>query len=99
MSSPITVFVAKQIITMNRSNPLGTHVAVRDGRVLGVGTLDLFHDEDVDYATRLREAGVACDLVEVDGAFHGFDGLAPRAPVVTAFRRSWLDALGGALNS
>jgi acetyl esterase/lipase len=66
---------------------------------LGVGTLDLFHDEDVDYATRLREAGVACDLVEVDGAFHGFDGLAPRAPVVTAFRRSWLDALGGALNS
>ena len=66
---------------------------------LGVGTLDLFHDEDVDYANRLREAGVACDLVEVDGAFHGFDGLAPRARVVTAFRRSWFDALGGVLNS
>lgn len=64
---------------------------------LGVGTLDLFHHEDVEYSRRLRSAGVACDLVEVDGAFHGFDGLAPRAPVVTAFRRSWLDALGAAL--
>ena len=40
MSAPITIFVAKAIRTMNRNVPLATHVAVREGRVLGVGTLD-----------------------------------------------------------
>lgn len=38
--SEITIFKAKKIVTMNPSNPEGTHVAVRDGRILGVGTLD-----------------------------------------------------------
>ena len=28
---------------------------------IGVGTLDLFHDEDVSYAARLSEAGVPCE--------------------------------------
>ena len=40
MSGPITVFRARKIITMNPSNPVGTHVAVREGRILGVGTYD-----------------------------------------------------------
>ena len=30
---------------------------------IGVGTLDLFFDEDVAYASRLRAAGVPCDLM------------------------------------
>ncbi|WP_219993277.1 alpha/beta hydrolase [Cryobacterium arcticum] len=38
---------------------------------IGVGTLDLFHAEDVDYAERLRQAGTSVDLVVVEGAFHG----------------------------
>lgn len=33
-----TVFSARKIITMNPSRPEATHVAVRDGRILGVGT-------------------------------------------------------------
>ena len=33
----ITVFAARKIVTMNPSNPEGTHVAVRDGMILGVG--------------------------------------------------------------
>ena len=33
------VYEARKIITMNRSRPDATHVAVRDGRILGVGTL------------------------------------------------------------
>jgi predicted amidohydrolase YtcJ len=37
---PITIFVARQIVTMNPSNPEATHVAVRDGRILGAGTLN-----------------------------------------------------------
>jgi acetyl esterase/lipase len=32
---------------------------------IGVGTLDLFHAEDVDYAHRLRRAGVPVDLVVI----------------------------------
>lgn len=35
----ITVFVAKKIITMNSYRSEATHVAVRDGRILGVGDL------------------------------------------------------------
>lgn len=52
---------------------------------VGVGTLDLFHDEDLVYARRLREAGVPCDVEVVHGAFHGFDGVAPKAAVSRAF--------------
>ncbi len=40
---------------------------------IGVGTADLFHDEDVDYATRLQAAGVPTQLEVIRGAFHGFD--------------------------
>nr|MCS5571395.1 hypothetical protein [Pseudomonadales bacterium] len=36
----ITIFKAKKIITMNPSWPVGTAVAVRDGRILEVGTID-----------------------------------------------------------
>ena len=35
-----TIFEAARVITMNPSNPEGTHVAVRDGHVLGVGRLE-----------------------------------------------------------
>lgn len=52
---------------------------------MGVGTLDLFHDEDLAYAERLRAAGVPCELEVVDGAFHGFDGIVPKADVSRAF--------------
>ena len=36
----ITIFQARKVITMNPTNPYGTHVAVRDGWVLGVGSLE-----------------------------------------------------------
>jgi acetyl esterase/lipase len=52
---------------------------------LGVGTLDLFHDEGLSYAERLRAAGVPCELDVVDGAFHGFDAVAAKAPVSQSF--------------
>ena len=35
----ITIFRAKTILTMNPSNPRATHVAVREGRILGAGAL------------------------------------------------------------
>ena len=64
---------------------------------VGVGTLDLFHDEDLDYAERLQAAGVDCAVVEVPGAFHGFD-LVARAAVVKQFRASQVAALAKALH-
>jgi len=36
----ITIFKAKKVITMNPSWPIGDAVAVRDGRILEVGTID-----------------------------------------------------------
>jgi acetyl esterase/lipase len=52
---------------------------------LGVGTLDLFHDEDLAYAERLKAAGVPCHVEVVQGAFHGFDGIVPKAEVSQSF--------------
>jgi len=52
---------------------------------LGVGTLDLFHNEDLAYASRLQAAGVPCEVHEVPGAFHGFDRIAPNATVAQEF--------------
>jgi acetyl esterase/lipase len=64
---------------------------------IGVGTHDLFHAEDVAWARRLDAAGVPCELVVVEGAYHGFDGVEPRAAVSRAFLRARLDALRDAL--
>ena len=53
---------------------------------LGVGTYDLFLDEDVAYARRLSEAGVPCEVKVVEAAYHGFDAVSRKAPVSQAFR-------------
>lgn len=62
------------------------------------GTVELFHDEDVAYADRLRAAGVDVTLDEVAGAPHGFETWAadtPSAQAVLARAREWLaGALG-----
>jgi acetyl esterase/lipase len=52
---------------------------------IGVGTHDLFHDEDLVYAERLNRAGVPCHVEVVPGAFHGFDLVAPKAQVSRSF--------------
>lgn len=40
MMADTTIFSTRKIITMNPSRPTASHVAVRDGRVLGVGDLE-----------------------------------------------------------
>ncbi len=60
---------------------------------IGVGEIDLFHDEDVAYARRLEEAGVPCELVVVPGMYHGADAMAPDAPSMQGFRASLTEAL------
>jgi acetyl esterase/lipase len=66
---------------------------------IGVGTLDPLHDENVEYARRLKDAGVACDIEIVSGAFHGFDIVAPTAEVSRAFFDRQCEALRKALSS
>ena len=65
---------------------------------IGVGTCDLFCEEDIAYAERLRAAGVECELAVVPGAFHGFD-LVAKAGVSETFRSNQVEALRAALRS
>lgn len=63
---------------------------------IGVGSLDLFLEEDMEYARRLMRAGVPTELHVYPGAFHGFNLMAD-AKVSQAFMRDQLDALTRAL--
>ena len=60
---------------------------------ISVGALDLFVDEDLDYARRLIAAGVPTELLVVPGAYHGFNGLVPKASVSVRFNAQALNAL------
>src|SRR5580698_1974598 len=60
---------------------------------IGVGSIDLFVEEDMEYARRLVHAGVATELLVVRSAFHGFDLLVPDAEVSKQFSASWKSAL------
>ena len=53
---------------------------------IGVGDQDLFHDEDLAHARRLRAAGVPCTLHVEPGMYHGADANAEDAPSMRAFR-------------
>jgi acetyl esterase/lipase len=64
---------------------------------IGVGTLDLVHDEALAYAARLREAGTPVTVEIVEGAFHGFDAAVPKAPVSRRFIAAQVDAMRRAL--
>jgi acetyl esterase/lipase len=64
---------------------------------IGVGSNDLFHDEDLAYAQRLQSAGVPCEVEVVPGAFHGFDQFVPKAEVSRRFFDSHCAVLRAAL--
>lgn len=64
---------------------------------IGVGDLDLFRDEDMAYADRLRAAGISCETLVVEGVFHGFDGVVPGAAATKRFRASMFAAMKKAL--
>ncbi|WP_246052911.1 alpha/beta hydrolase [Actinocorallia herbida] len=66
---------------------------------IGVGDLDLFRAEDVDYAHRLRAAGVPCTLSTFPGAFHGFDAIAPRTTPSRALFAAQVKAVATAVGT
>src|SRR5271155_3809608 len=63
-----------------------------------VGALDLFVDENIQYAQRLIQAGVPTELHVYPGAFHGFDLFAPSAMVSKQFKADRDNALKRALH-
>ena len=64
---------------------------------IGVGSLDLFCDEDMAYAERLRAAGVSCETIVIDGVFHGFDGIVQDSAATKRLRDSMFTAMREAL--
>jgi acetyl esterase/lipase len=64
---------------------------------VSVGAVDGFRDEDVDYALRLNQAGVPAELHVYPGACHGFNLLAPDAPVSKQCNRDAEEWLRGQL--
>lgn len=66
---------------------------------VNVGALDLFVDEDVDYARRLMAAGVPTELHVYPGAFHGSPGLVPDSALSKRWAADELAALDRALHA
>jgi len=60
---------------------------------IGVGAIDLFVDEDIEYARRLIAAGVATELNVVPGAFHAFDAIARDTSIAKQFTAAKIEAL------
>jgi predicted amidohydrolase YtcJ len=81
MPSPIRVFAARRILTMNASLPIATHVAVREGRILGFGGADdvaRFGPAEMD--DRFKDSVLTPGFVEGHG--HAVEGMMWRQPYV-----------------
>ena len=64
---------------------------------LATATLDLFRDENIEYAQNLMRAGVSTDLVVYPGACHGFQ-LVPGTRVLQRYVQDHMSALAHALS-
>lgn len=68
-----TIYKAKKIITMNPTQPVASHVAVRDGRILGVGDLSELEGWG-DYSLDDRFADKVLTPGFVEGHAHTMEG-------------------------
>lgn len=73
----VTVFSAKKIITMNPSLPEASHIAVRDGRILGVGNAESMadlarHQGEMRHDDRFADRVIMPGMVE--GHSHAHEG-------------------------
>ena len=60
---------------------------------IAVGDLDLFYDENLEYANALQALGIPVILNDVPGAFHAFESIAPDTELAKAFNRVLVDAI------
>ena len=71
--NPVQVLVAKKILTMNPAQPYATHVAIRDGRILSVGSRDdVKQSGDADIDDTFKDKVLMPGLVE--GHCHLMEG-------------------------
>jgi triacylglycerol lipase len=63
---------------------------------MAIGALDLFLEENIEYARRLIRAGVSTELHIIPGAFHGFAFAGTDAPQARALMRYRSEALARA---
>ena len=57
------------------------------------GKLDMFYDENLQYAQRLREFGTQCEFESIEGVYHGFDSINFHNEFITSFRMKQIDVL------
>lgn len=69
-----TIYAARRVLTMNPSSPEATHVAVQDGRIRGVGTLESLTSIG-DYVLDERFADQVILPGFVEGHSHAKEGL------------------------
>lgn len=60
---------------------------------ISVGALDLFLEEDLDFARRMLRLGIAVELHVTPGAYHGFGIAGPDTPQMAALQAMRLAAL------
>ena len=65
---------------------------------IDVGELDLFRDEDIEFAKRLLQAGVTTELHVYPGAYHASESFAPEAELSKQIWTKRIEALKRALN-
>jgi len=81
-----TVLVARKILTMNPAQPVATHVAIRDERILSVGTRDDMRqwtdaEPDPTFADKVLMPGL------VEGHSHLMEGVVWRSTYVGYYER------------
>ena len=85
--------------TSTRHRARATDLSGLPPAFIDVGTADLFRDEDIAFAQRLMQAGVAAELHVNPGSYHASETFAPEAALA---RRIWamrIDALRRALSA
>jgi predicted amidohydrolase YtcJ len=81
-----TVYSARRVVTMNPNRPFATHVAVRDGRILGAGSLEELRGwGNLELDTRFADKVILPGFVE--GHSHAFEGGVWKFPYVGYFDR------------
>lgn len=65
---------------------------------IAIGDIDLFAKEDIEFANRLLNAGIAVELHVFPGGIHGFDILVPNASISRQYKATLEAALRRALD-
>jgi predicted amidohydrolase YtcJ len=86
----IRVYEARRVVTMDPTQPEATHVAVRDGRILGAGGAELLGfypgaEADARFAAKVIVPGF------VEGHSHAAEGMVWRLPYLGYFDRTMPD--------